>query len=171
MKFPVFVKPVLVVRHVKINPMGEVKTEIENAIQTLGLVSSDIYLLDKQTGEKVFTDCLHHFVKSGDRRWWWEDFRQPSFSFKHFDKPFEYIKDIVPEQDRHVWLIVEDDDEPFYPVYETKPEVIGKVIAACFAFEYYVVDKDKQWLLCENHHNRLIGIGESLKSKNIDKIL
>ena len=150
--------------------MDEVKIEIETAIKTLGLGPDKIRLLDNQDGEKVLRECLTHFVNSGDRRWWWEDFNQPSFTFLDLDKPFEHLTDIIPEPNRKVWLIVEDIYEPFYPVYEALPEIIGHVIGECFGFEYYIIAKDKKWLLCENHHNRLIGVGESLREKNVDKL-
>ena len=150
--------------------MGEVKDEIKSAIKTLGLSGKDIKLLDDATGEKVFTDCLNYFVKSGDRRWWWEDFKQRSFSFQETDKPFELLNDIIPETKGNVWLIVEDDNEPYYPVYDTKPEIIKDIIGQCFAFEYYIIDKNKEWLICENHHNRLIGVGDKLRERNIGNL-
>ena len=150
--------------------MGEVKTEIENAIQKLGLSQNDIRLLNDPTAEIIFKDCLNHFVRSGDRRWWWEDFIEPSFFFEGTDKPYEILKDIIPELSKNVWWIVEDIQEPFYPVYEANPKVLGDIIGQCFAFEYYVINKEKVWLLCENHHNRLIGVGKVLKEKNIQKI-
>jgi hypothetical protein len=54
-------------------------------------------------------------------------------------------------------------------VYESRAEIIGFVVGECFAFEYYIIDKEKEWLLCENHYNLLIGIGEGLRVKNIFK--
>ncbi|MBK8734666.1 MAG: hypothetical protein IPL98_01815 [Saprospiraceae bacterium] len=56
-----------------------------------------------------------------------------------------------------------DDNEPFYPIYDGNPNVIKDIIGECFGFEYYIIDKNKEWLLVENHHNRLIAIGEKLK--------
>lgn len=150
--------------------MGEVKDEVEEAIRSLGFSEKDIVLLDDKVGEKVFKDCLNYFVKSGDRRWWWEDFRQPFFLFKDFDKPFEHLDKIMPGTEGKVWLIVEDDSEPFYPVYDVKPSIIGQIIAECFAFEYYIIDKNNEWLLCENHHNMLIGIGDKLRERNVDRL-
>jgi len=149
--------------------MGEVKDEVEKAIETLGLSEEDIVLLDNIAGEKVFKDCLRHFVKSGDRRWW-EDFRQAFFLFEDFDKPFEHLNEIMPDVEAKVWLVVEDDNEPFYPVYDVKPDIIGQIIGECFAFEYYIIDKNKEWLLCENHHNTLIGIGDKLRERNRNRL-
>ncbi|MEO6722132.1 MAG: DUF6756 family protein [Ferruginibacter sp.] len=148
--------------------MGEVKDEIQNAIQKLRLDRSDIQLLDNYTGEKIFNECIKHFLKSGDKRWWWEDFKFPSSSVADLDNPFKYIDKIIPLNEGNVWLIVEDDDDLFYPVFDCNPNVIKGIIEECFGFEYYIIDKRKEWLLCENHHNRLIAIGEKLKQSNLN---
>lgn len=150
--------------------MGQVKAKVEQAIDTLRLQKADIAELDKETGRKVYEDLLQHFVKSGDRRWWWEDFKQESFIFIDHDPPFALLNQIIPNSDEMVWFMVEDDEEAFYPIYEVRPAVIKDIIGECFAFEYYVIDKSKEWLLCENHHNCLIGIGNKLKEKNLKLI-
>ena len=60
--------------------MGQVKNEIANAIKTLNLGSDLIELLDDKTGFEIFQKCLDRFVNSGDRKRWWEDFKNISFS-------------------------------------------------------------------------------------------
>ncbi|MFD2562898.1 DUF6756 family protein [Aquimarina rubra] len=148
--------------------MGAVKTEIEQAIKTLELEQEDICLVsDVKT---LYVELLTHFVKSGDRRWWWEDFKQDSFNFMKYERPFEQLIHIIPKDIDKVWLMVEDDEEEYYPIYNCKPAVIGGVIGECSAFEYYVIDKNKAWLLCENHSDQLIGVGEKLRTKNSDKL-
>jgi hypothetical protein len=100
-----------------------------------------------------------------------EDFKQVSFSFLDYERPFELLIDIIPETNDKVWLMVEDDQEDFYPIYETRPEIIQELIGECFCFEYYIIDKNKDWLICENHHNRLIGIGDKLRANNLQRIV
>jgi len=150
--------------------MGEVSQEITNAINTLEFSTEQIKKLDLDTGKSVFHELLDFFVKSGDRRWWWEDFAQDSFNFIDYEKPFERLNEIIPNLEKNVWLMVEDDQAEYYPIYDCDPSIIGQIIGECFGFEYYVIDKNKDWLICENHHNRLIGIGQILKEKNNDKI-
>ena len=150
---------------------GEVKNEIQKAIDKLNLTETDIQLLDNILNETIYNECVAYFVKSGDRRWWWEDFKQKSFSFQSSDKPFEILNEIIPETKDKLWLMVEDDEEVFFPIYETQPGVIQQVIGECFGFEYYIIDKNKDWLICETHHNKLIGIGEKLRIKNLKKIV
>lgn len=150
--------------------MGEVSQEISVAIKTLKYSEGQIKLIDFDSGRELYYKLLDWFVKSGDRRWWWEDFKQESFDFPEYEKPFEHLIEIIPDSDKNVWLMVEDDQEDFYPIYDCQPSIIGKLIGECFGFEYYVIDKNKDWLICENHHNRLIGLGQKLKEKNLDKI-
>jgi hypothetical protein len=137
-----------------------IKNEIQNAINVLGLDTSKITLLPDEEGLVVFNEVLSHFVASGDRRWWWEDFRYKSTSVKINDqKGFERIGNIVPDRREKVWFIVEDDQLPFYPVYEATPETVQAVVGECYGFEYYLVAKDLSWLVCETHHDDLIAIG------------
>lgn len=140
--------------------MGQVKEEIFEAIQTLSLATNDIELLDEKNGHEIYAQCLDRFVKSGDRRWWWEDLKDPSFSISDHKNPFEHLEEYIPNLENHVWLMVEDTEEAFYPIYDCHPRVIEKLIGECFGFEYYIISKDLQWLLCENHHSRLIGAGD-----------
>lgn len=150
--------------------MSEVKDEVLNVINKLKYTDKDILILDSETVKRIYNDCLDYFVKSGDRRWWWEDFKYDSFDFITHDKAFEQLIDIIPDLTKNVWLMIEDNSEAFYPIYDCNPNIIGQLIGECFGFEYYIIDKDKGWLICENHHNRLIGVGEILKMKNIDRI-
>ena len=147
--------------------MSEVIKEIESAIDLLNLSSSDIVLLDNSTNRSLYYDLLSTFVQNGDRRWWWEDFKT-SFNLKDFEFPFDHLNKIIPDLDKNVWLMVEDDQLDFYPIYDVTPTIIKDIISNCFGFEYYIIDKDKSWLLCENHHKRLIGVGDILRQHNVE---
>jgi hypothetical protein len=147
-----------------------VKDEIQRAIQRLGLNDSDIRLLPDEVGRPVFNAVVLHFVASGNRRWWWEDFRFPSTSIRFSDqKGFERIGEVVPNKREKVWFIAEDDQMPFYPVYEATPEAIQAVIGECYGFEYYLVAQDLRWLICENHHDVLIAIGAEVEENDFAK--
>ena len=146
--------------------MGEIKDEVSKAIETLKYSKDLISLLDFESGEFIFKDCFSYFVKSGDRRWWWEDFKLDSFDFIDFEEPYNQIPNIIPDLRKKVWFMIEDIQDPYYPIYECNPLIIPTIIEECVGFEYYIIDKNKDWLICENHHHRLIGIGEILKDKN-----
>jgi hypothetical protein len=71
---------------------------------------------------------------------------------------------LVPNAQEKVWFIVEEDQMPFYPIYDATPAAIAKIIPECYGFEYYLVPKDKNWIFCENHHDRLIAVGEPVET-------
>ena len=141
--------------------MNDVLEEIQKAIGRLNVSSSECYLLDIESNQRVYEDCLDHFVISGNRKWWWEDFKKCTFSIDHFKNPVEHLLEYIPKtKDEEVWFMVEADDNlPFYPIYHVRPNLIPIILRECFAFEYYVISKDKEWLICENHHSQLIGSG------------
>ncbi|MFB0497081.1 hypothetical protein ABID99_003318 [Mucilaginibacter sp. OAE612] len=150
--------------------MGEVTKEVEEAIATLKLDKNIISKIDARYNDILYFDLLAHFVNGKDRRWWWEAFKS-SFSFKTFDYPPDRFSEIIPDLTRKVWLMVEDDQEKFYPIYDVDPKYICGILNECFGFEYYIIDKDYKWLLCENHHGRLIGVGEVLKKHNLSLLI
>ena len=55
--------------------MGEVTQEISTAIKTFKYTEEQIKLLDFDSGKGLYYELLDWFVKSGDRRWWWEDLK------------------------------------------------------------------------------------------------
>jgi hypothetical protein len=141
---------------------SEVVEEILKAIKKLS-INDDFRLLSDDETKNTYNDLLNTFVKGGDRRWWWESFSQHSYFVKFpNDKAFLEITKIVPEKSEILWFMVEDDHMPYFPIFEATPEKIEKIIAECFAFEYYIIPKTKNWLLCEDHHDCLHGVGEEI---------
>jgi hypothetical protein len=144
--------------------METIKTEIRNALKTLADPTVVCRELPEIEGEQVFHKALAHFVISGDRKWWWEDFRQPSTGVKQ-QNAFRFLPTLVPDKSELVWFIAEDDQLPFYPVYDATPEAVSRIVGECYGFEYYLIQKQFKWLLCENHHDMLIGVGEPIEEK------
>ena len=146
--------------------METIVDEIAQAVDRLGFNSAAIRLLPPRESEEVFRAALRHFVTSGDRRWWWEDFRSPgkSLAFNEGDG-WKQLPRIAPDPNESIWFIAEDDSLPHYPVFETTPEVASLVIGQCYGFEYYLVAKDLGWLICETHHNVICAVGEAVESR------
>ena len=111
-------------------------------------------------------EVLEHFVASGDRRWWWEDFREESVSCRFPDNDsWRHLPELVPDPEERVWFIVEDNTSAFYPVYEANSYAVRDVISECYAFEYYLADKQKKWLLCETHHSVVYAVGSEVQER------
>lgn len=142
--------------------MSDVTDEIGMAIARLSL-SERVRRLPEEHAARITAELLSSFVVGGDRRWWWEAFREPSAS-KAFpnDMGFEHIVELVPNRSEKCWFVVEDTHADSYPVYEATPEDVASIVGECFAFEYYIAPKSKRWLICENHHGRIIGVGEEI---------
>jgi hypothetical protein len=139
---------------------------IERALSELAIPSESFRLLPNDEGSVLYKEILAQFVDGDDRRWWWESFSRPSSSRVYEDgKGFERITKLVPNPQDTVWFVVEEDQLPFFPIYEATPDSIQRVIGECYAFEYYIIPKSKDWLLCENHHNRVIGIGKEVTTR------
>lgn len=132
------------------------------AIERLAL-GKRVQRLPEEDAARITTELLTSFVVGGDRRWWWEAFREPSASIAFpDDRGFEHIVDLIPNRAEKCWFVVEDANSDSYPVYDATPEDVASIVGECFAFEYYIVPKSKQWLICENHHGRIIGVGEEV---------
>ena len=143
--------------------------EIEGALERLTISHHNFYPLSPTSGKEVIQKIREVFVKSEAQRRWWESFRQPHFEFKAGQRPFEMITEIIPPHTEKVWFIAENSEAPFYPVYRVCPELIAAVIGECFGFEYYIIEPEYRWLLCETHHNRLLGVGDLLRKHNEDR--
>lgn len=146
--------------------METIVDEINQAVARLGLSSTAMRQLLAPQSTDVFGAALDHFVSSGDRPYWWEDFRQEGMSVCFEDgQGWKRVPEIAPASDELVWLIAEDGSLPHYPVFETTPKIASLVIGECHAFEYYLIAKDLSWLLCENHHNVLCAVGTLVEAR------
>ena len=142
-----------------------VKDEIRTAIVKLGLISNVFREISDEEAERIYWRALRQFVPEGEPRWWWEYFAACTrVDFPEGDG-WRYIAGFVPDPSEQVWFIVEDVSLPFYPVYEAEASVIPEVIGECYGFEYYIVQKEFQWLLCETHHDAMIAVGETVERK------
>jgi hypothetical protein len=146
--------------------METVIDEITSAAKALGLGPNEFRQLPPSDSAKVYFNALQHFVSSGDRRWWWEDFRVPSTSVRFpAGNGWRLMPKVAPNPDALVWLIAEEDQLPHYPVFETTPRIATKIIGECYGFEFYLIAKNFEWLLCETHHNNVFAIGSLVEER------
>jgi hypothetical protein len=146
--------------------METVIDEILRAVAELALAPDQFRQLPSEESEAVFLAALRKFVASGDRRWWWEDFRTPGTSL-HFaaGDGWRHMTDFAPNPNENVWFIAEDDQLPHYPVFETTPRHAVEIIGECYGFEFYLVAKDLSWLLCETHHDVVYAVGQAVEKR------
>ena len=143
-----------------------IRDEIEDARSRLGLSADQLAEVEEIEARALTASFLSHFTGGVDARWWWEHFVEPTSSLRPADgKGFTRISLLVPDPQEKVWFVAEDDELPFYPVYDATPRAAQAVIGECYGFEYYLIAKDLTWLLCENHHDTLIGLGEEVRRR------
>lgn len=103
--------------------------------------------------------------KYSDSIWWWTVYKDTNSYSIHFQKgnAFEALDDLLPS-DKNYWFVASEENGKYW-LYESKIESIQWLIANMHAFEYYIIDKKHEWILCENHHDMLIGVGHELINK------
>ena len=99
--------------------------------------------------------------------WWWEALHEP-IVYREAENPVALLKALVdPTED--IWFVAESNSPSKklgnFWLYESRINPVCAVLSECLAFEYYIVPRKMDWLLCENHHNLIIGSGESIVSK------
>lgn len=139
--------------------------EIERATQTLGFATERFRRLPSTEAERVHHSALRHFVPSGQPRWWWEHFLESTGVQFTGGDGWRHLIEIVPDADERVWFIAEDHAPPGYSVWESSVRDIQAVIAECYGFEFYVIQRQFRWLVCENHHDVVVAVGAEVEKR------
>lgn len=139
--------------------------EILRAIDALTFAPDRFRRLATKAARHVYQSALRHFVPEGQPRWWWECF--PASTAVHFaaGDGWRHLTEIVPDADERVWFIVEDSGPPGYSVWEADVRDVQAVIGECYGFEYYLIQRQFRWLVCENHSDVLIAVGKEVEDR------
>jgi hypothetical protein len=147
------------------------EAEIREAAERLGLPPSRFRILPEDAASEVWRGVEARFVVEPRSGWWWSWF-QPEPASAHYigeaSYGYRYITEVVPPDSAALWLIAGDCLDRSFVVCEGSIEDIRDVIGECFGFEYYVIPKGFDWLLCENHHDILIAVGDAVRDRLID---
>ena len=127
--------------------MGTITKEIDIAIKSLNIRPELFLKLEKEQNEKLYEILLDKFVKSGNRRWWWEDFKLSSYTFEEDPDRIEQLRKILADIKETVWFMPEDDENDFYPIYEATPNVIPAILSECFLFSIYIFQIKRPFIL------------------------
>ena len=133
--------------------------EIQRATRDLGFTSERFHRLPPDEAQRVYQLALRHFVPRGQPRWWWEHF--PTSTGVHFTEGdgWQHLTDIVPDADERVWFIAEDFVAPEYSLWEASVRDIQALIGECYGFEFYIIQRELRWLVCETHHDVVVAVG------------
>ncbi len=106
-------------------------------------------------------DILHRiaerFLKRGVRDlesvWLWNEFREVTSSSQPADQ-LGYLREQIEPAEIY-WFIASDENGKYWVADATGSAII-RTVEEMYAFEYYVVERHFNWLLCENHHGIFI---------------
>ncbi|QNF33664.1 hypothetical protein HUW51_13380 [Adhaeribacter swui] len=93
--------------------------------------------------------------------WWWEHLKGEPFGVNAGDtKPFEYLPQLIDEKEK-IWFVACDSYRDFskFWLFQGYIKSIKKILQNHYSFEYYLISKKYEWLLCVNNHDKLIGVG------------
>jgi hypothetical protein len=139
--------------------------EIEAACRTLALEDADFRRLPELEAKRIYEQVEAHFVGSQGKNGWWGNFRQPAARANFLDQHgYERITQIAPDAAR-AYLIPEPGGQGWPPVYACSVRAAQQLLGECYAFEYYLVAEDRQWLIGENKHGVMTAIGEPVERR------
>lgn len=150
---------------------SDFRIDIEEAKQALNLSQNDFRLVSLHEYERILIAIIDKFTTLGKKGlgyyWWWDSLKKPISSIQMEYAPAVLTK-LVPPQET-VWFIAEDwlstKLHGKFWLYEGKVAAVTELLGEMYGFEYYVVSKKFEWLLGEDHHGILIGVGYPVVEK------
>jgi hypothetical protein len=149
------------------------RDEIRAAADRLALPPSRFRILPDDEASAVWRAVETRFVGEPSGRWWWSHFGPEDLAARYSGEAsqgYRFITEIVPPGSAALWLIAGDSPERSFVVCEGTVEDIRDLIGECHGFEYYLAPKGLDWLLCENHHEFLIAVGDAVRARLIEMV-
>ena len=144
------------------------RSEISKEIDKLSLDRERFSLVNITQWKNIENKIADSFLQNGisDKNYvlWWEHFKEKNTAFP-CDNSLEILPQIIPN-DEKIYLYIEDfDREAKFWLYEGYIKEICMILGELYFVEYYLVSKKMEWLVCENHHEVLMAIGEEIERK------
>ncbi|MFT3822912.1 MAG: hypothetical protein QM731_03290 [Chitinophagaceae bacterium] len=146
------------------------KTRVLSITKGAGISDEQFNAIGIHDWPEVFKKIEAAFIKKENSNtsfnWWWEDLKgdQVALQFQR-DDAYMYLHHLVDKNEK-IWFVASDNnfDPTKFWLFEGYIEPVQQVIGELYAFEYYLVSKKYDWLLAENHHGYLIGMGAAKKA-------
>lgn len=147
---------------------SDFRADIEATVEVLNFSVNDFSLVSLHEYEQILVSILDQFTTLGKKGLnnsrWWESFKEPYTSI-HLSYAPGILQKLVPPKET-VWFVAEDwrgtKQHSNFWLYESTVDVIAKLLGEMHGFEYYIVSKKFEWLLGEDHHGVLIGVGKPI---------
>jgi hypothetical protein len=131
------------------------RDSISKAVQDESI--SDFSFVRLTQWESIISRIAELFLKRGvmdlNTIWLWTAFANPTRSEQPVD-PIEYLREILGPNSEY-WFVATEEDKKYW-IADATGNAIIRVIEEMYGFEYYVVDKSMNWIVCENHHSAFI---------------
>lgn len=137
---------------------------VDEAVSNLGLRGL-VEKLDSVASKTVIESTAEAFVDDRKKIWWWESIRTDVQSASiQATNGYTRLAEVCPSG--VCYLVVTDDlEDTYWTVYSLETKLLKPLIGDCHAFEYFVVSPRFEWVVFENHHDILIGAGQTVPNR------
>jgi len=148
--------------------MYETPNTVLAAARELSLSPEDFRQVGPQKWKTIIRQIFESFANTyrTDVTWLWNHLKS-SREAVQVNCSLKYLGSLVSPASA-VWVLFEDWDatknEGNYWLFEGTFGATLAVLNNMHGIEYYIVDRNFTWLIVENHHDILIGIGEPAES-------
>lgn len=152
--------------------MYETPNKALEAASKLDLTTAVFRQVGPGQWEQVLKSILKKFANISDTgaTWLWQHLKNHGVSFQT-ENGLNYIGSLF-EPDIKIWVIFEDWDSTKkhgnYWVFEGNYGATIDVLNNMHGIEYYIADRNLNWMIMENHHDTLIAVGEPAESRLLE---
>ncbi len=129
--------------------MSAITVVIDEIDRAIGVLKLNVLKFSSAESVAIASAAKAKFV-NGNPRVWWLSLHRPYQTFSVEDHT---LLDVIPAGTVDVWFMPEYDWDESATVYRTNVESLQRLLNECFLFEYYVLQKDYDWVICANDHD------------------
>ena len=149
--------------------MRNLRDDIKKAMKEISLAENLLKEVSYFEHEEILKRINSQFLTTNNYDgtiWWWQSYKDLKQYAIHFKDGLavDMLDKLLPNRATKYWFVASEENGKYW-LYESGIEAIKVIIQEMYGFEYYIVDKKYRWILCENHHNMLIGLGQEISDK------
>jgi len=147
--------------------MSNILEAVNQAIRMLQTNVSSIHQLSDEAASQL-VKSIHEVFANNNSRWLWDSLNYPIARAYYEDgQGFKHLLQYVPANTPNVWFLIVDDEDHSSSIFDIHPFLVPLILSECYYFEYYLIDKNLEWLICENDHNEIIYAVNNIVDPNI----
>lgn len=136
--------------------MFKISEHIYEAIKDSNFFLTELEILER---EHLLNQIkLIYIDKEKKGNWIWEKLCEPAIL--HKEMPWKYIKNFVGSSECILFFNQDDEKKMFYI---TSGDELDFIISETYGFEFYVTNRNFEYMFCFNHHDTLFGCGTAKK--------